>query len=120
MIYARSADSWTRTARRRRLIQEKLKNSTYTLIACRGNYAKLLPLSRYFSVFDDMIYYIHNYKFIQNLMVDENLIKLEVKKLRETLFGHADEVLTLEQRQLQLQTVSCKHQKVQRKIFNLF
>ena len=117
MIYARSADSWTRTARRRRLIQEKLKNLTYTLIACKGNYAKLLPLSRYFSVFNDLL---HNYKFIQNLMVDENLIKLEVKKLRETLFGHADEVLTLEQRQLQLQTVSCKHQKVQRKIFNLF
>ena len=45
----------------------------------------------------------------QDLMVDENLIKLEVKKLRETLFGHADEVLTLEQRQLQLQTVSCKY-----------
>lgn len=42
-------------------------------------------------------------------MVDENLIKLEVKKLRETLFGHADEVLTLEQRQLQLQTVSRNH-----------
>lgn len=41
------------------------------------------------------------------MMVDENLIKLEIKKLREVLFGHADEVLTLEQRQLQLQTVSC-------------
>lgn len=47
----------------------------------------------------------------QNLMVDENLIKLEVKKLRETLFGHADEVLTLEQRQLQLQTAMTERAK---------
>jgi len=42
-------------------------------------------------------------------MVDENIIKLEVKKLREILFTHADEVLTLEQRQLRLQTVSYLH-----------
>jgi len=49
-------------------------------------------------------------------MVDENLIKLEVKKLRETLFGHADEVLTLEQRQLQLQTVSLQSFKCTYKV----
>ena len=47
-----------------------------------------------------------NCETLQNLMVDENIIKLEVKKLREILFTHADEVLTLEQRQLRLQTVS--------------
>ncbi|XP_065888087.1 coiled-coil domain-containing protein 39-like [Dysidea avara] len=47
----------------------------------------------------------------QNLMVDENIIKLEVKKLREILFSHADEVLTLEQRQLRLQTAMTERAK---------
>jgi len=40
----------------------------------------------------------------QNLMVDENLLKLEIKKLRELLNSRADDVMSLEKRKLQLDT----------------
>ena len=37
-------------------------------------------------------------------MVDENMLKLEIRRLREMLNGRADEVLSLEKRRLQLET----------------
>ena len=39
-------------------------------------------------------------------MVDENIVKLQVKRLRETLFSATGEVYSLEKRQLELQTVA--------------
>lgn len=40
----------------------------------------------------------------QNLMVDQNVLKLELKRLREMLNERADEVFSLEKRRLQLET----------------
>jgi len=49
----------------------------------------------------------------QNLMVDENLLKLEIKKLRELLNSRADEVMSLEKRKLQLDTaMKERHQEI--------
>jgi UDP-glucose:O-linked fucose beta-1,3-glucosyltransferase len=42
----------------------------------------------------------------QDLMVDQNILKLELKRLRDMLNERADEVFTLEKRRLQLETVS--------------
>lgn len=40
----------------------------------------------------------------QNLMVDENILKLEIKRLRDTLSSKADNVFNLEKRKLHLET----------------
>lgn len=39
------------------------------------------------------------------MMVDQNILKLEIKRLREMLNSKADEVFDLEKRRLQLETV---------------
>ena len=48
---------------------------------------------------------------IQDLMVDENIMKLEVKRLRDMLNERSDEVMSQEKRKLQLETVSKTKQK---------
>ena len=48
---------------------------------------------------------------IQDLMVDENIMKLEVKRLRDMLNERSDEVMSQEKRKLQLETVSKTNKK---------
>lgn len=47
----------------------------------------------------------------QDQMVDENILKLELKRLRDILNSRADEVLTLEKRRLQLETAMNERRK---------
>ena len=42
----------------------------------------------------------------KNLLVDEHLMRIEIKRLRSLLNSKADNVMNLETRRLQLQTVN--------------
>ena len=46
------------------------------------------------------------------MMVDQNVLKLELKRLREMLNERADEVFSLEKRRLQLETVSISEEMI--------
>lgn len=45
------------------------------------------------------------FELFKDMMVDQNILKLEIKRLREMLNSKADEVFSLEKRRLQLETV---------------
>ncbi|XP_048746440.2 coiled-coil domain-containing protein 39-like isoform X1 [Ostrea edulis] len=47
----------------------------------------------------------------QDMMVDENILKLEIKRLRGMLNFKADEVFDLEKRRLQLETAMCERRQ---------
>lgn len=51
------------------------------------------------------------YFYPQNMMVDENILKLELRRLRETLNSRSDSVLSLEKRRLQLETAMKERQQ---------
>lgn len=54
------------------------------------------------------------------MMVDQNILKLEIKRLREMLNSKADEVFGLEKRRLQLETVlNFEHRIIIKKKRNL-
>lgn len=53
-------------------------------------------------------YYLSKEKFLsffKNLLVEEHLMRIEIKRLRGLLNSKADNVMSLETRRLQLQTV---------------
>ena len=56
-------------------------------------------------------YVIFFIQFRQESMVDRNLLKLQVHKLRESLFSRADEVFSLEKRKLELNTAMTERSK---------
>ena len=43
---------------------------------------------------------------VQESMVDENILKLEIKRLKDFLSSRADDVLSLEKRKLRLEAVN--------------
>lgn len=89
-----------------RKLQDNLRRVHGEMEKSNREYQGLNAKIEELELYDDSSQRIHRnlIKDKQNLMVEDNILKLQVKKVRELLEGHADSVLSLEQRKLRLET----------------
>ena len=89
-----------------RKLQDNLRRVQGDMDKSNREYQGLNAKIEELELYDDSSQRIHRklIKDKQNQMVEDNILKLHVKKVREMLEGHADSVLSLEQRKLRLET----------------